>query len=51
MHISETAGWIFPVLTFMDLSGRVIVQCHVISPFAPYRLPMGQMMGLNGTHL
>ena len=27
-HISETTGWIYPIWSFMDLSGPVVVQRH-----------------------
>ena len=33
-HISETAGWMYPV-SFVDLSGPVIVHCHSYLPICP----------------
>ena len=29
MHISETAGWIYPIWNFMDLARPVVVQRHI----------------------
>ena len=34
-HISETAGWIYPIWSFMDLSGPVVVQRHSYLPICP----------------
>ena len=34
-HISETAGWIYPILSFMDLSRPVVVQRHSYLPICP----------------
>ena len=34
-HISETAGWIYPNWSFMDLSGPVVVQRHSYLPICP----------------
>ena len=34
-HISETTGWIYPIWSFMDLSGPVVVQCHSYLPICP----------------
>ena len=34
-HISETAGWIYPIWSFMDMSGPVVVQRHSYSPICP----------------
>ena len=31
-HISETAGWIYPISSFMDLSRPVVVYCHSYLP-------------------
>ena len=35
MHISETAGWIYPIQSFMDLSRPVVVQRHSCLPICP----------------
>ena len=57
-HISETAEWIYPIWSFMDLSKPVVVQRHTfffICPFAPcglahkpktcqIRQPLGQTL-------
>ena len=34
-HISETAGWIYPIQSFMDLSGPVVVQRPSYLPICP----------------
>ena len=34
-HISETAGWIYPISSFMDLSRPVVVHCHSYLPICP----------------
>ena len=34
-HISETAGWIYPIESFMDLSRPVVVQRHSYLPICP----------------
>ena len=34
-HISETAGWIYPIWSFMDFSGPVVVQRHSYLPICP----------------
>ena len=34
-HISETTGWIYPIWSFMDLSGPVVVQRHSYLPICP----------------
>ena len=34
-HISETAGWIDPMQSFMDLSGPVVVHCYSYLPICP----------------
>ena len=34
-HISETAGWIYPIQSFMDLSRPVDVQRHSYLPICP----------------
>ena len=38
-HISETAGWMYPISSFVDLSGPVVVHCHSYLP------NMGLLMG------
>ena len=35
MHVSEIAGWIYPIWSFMDLSWPVLVQCHSYLPICP----------------
>ena len=34
-HISETAGWIYHIQSFMDLSGPEVVQGHSYLPICP----------------
>ena len=34
-HISQTAGWIYPIWSFMDLSRPVVVQRHSNLPICP----------------
>ena len=34
-HISETAGWIYPIQSFVDLSRPVVVQRHNYLPICP----------------
>ena len=35
LHISETAGWMYPISSFMDLSRPVVVHCHSYLPICP----------------
>ena len=34
-QISETAGWIYPIQSFMDLSRPVVMHCHSYLPICP----------------
>ena len=35
-HISETAGWMYPILSSMDLFRPVVVHCHSYLPVCPW---------------
>ena len=42
-HISETAGWIYPIWSFMDLSTPEVVHCHSYLPICPiWACPLAQ---------
>ena len=51
-HISETAGWIYPIESFLDLSRPVVVQHHSYLPICPMlaheRAIRSLILGLRG---